>query len=548
MSPSCITCGQTFTFDEVDRAFYKQWDLLDPVDCPDCRRQRRLVFRNFFNLYHRTCDLTGKKIISMYDENVPFPVYEMHEWWGDKWDPLAYGKEANTHEPFFTQLESLHASAPRMSIVNAQCENSDYCTMSFGSRNCYLIFGNVKNEDCSYGHIVCQCKNCFDCLYCFRSELLYECIDCVQCYALTFSRDCDNCSSSSLLVHCTGCKNCFGCVGIHNKEYCLFNEQHTKEDYEKKIHSLNLGDSRTIAAAKARVAALTGKEIVKFYHGFNCENVTGDYFYNCKNTVDGYDLKNCEDCRHCGTLEGHRDAHDCNFCMVPTELSYNSLTSYGYNILCCQGCMSESNNIAYCDNCFSCKDCFGCVGLKQHKYCILNKQYTEQEYRDLRQKLVAHMRATGEWGQFFPISLSPFAYNETIAVPYFPLSKEEVLQRGWKWKDMDAKDQHYLGPKHDIPNDIREVSDAIISQILICESTGKPYKITPQELKFYRQVNVPIPKLCPDQRHKERMALRNPRHLWDRACAKCEKGIQTTYAPDRPETVYCEECYLSTVY
>ena len=95
---------------------------------------------------------------------------------------------------------------------------------------------------------------------------------------------------------------------------------------------------------------------------------------------------------------------------------------------------------------------------------------------------------------------------------------------------------------------IADVSDDIVKHILTCEITGKPYKIIPQELKFYREMNLPIPRKCPDQRHKERMALRNPRKLWSRKCKKCGKEMQTTYAPERQEIVYCEECYLKEIY
>ena len=38
------------------------------------------------------------------------------------------------------------------------------------------------------------------------------------------------------------------------------------------------------------------------------------------------------------------------------------------------------------------------------------------------------MISTGEWGEFFPSSLSPFGYNETVAQEYFPLTREEVLE------------------------------------------------------------------------------------------------------------------------
>jgi CxxC-x17-CxxC domain-containing protein len=61
-------------------------------------------------------------------------------------------------------------------------------------------------------------------------------------------------------------------------------------------------------------------------------------------------------------------------------------------------------------------------------------------------------------------------------------------------------------------------------------------------------MQIPIPHNCFDCRHKARMALRNPRRLWSRTCAKCGTAISTSYSPDRPEIVYCEECYLKEVY
>jgi hypothetical protein len=59
---------------------------------------------------------------------------------------------------------------------------------------------------------------------------------------------------------------------------------------------------------------------------------------------------------------------------------------------------------------------------------------------------------------------------------------------------------------------------------------------------------LPIPRRHPDQRHLDRMALRNPRKLFDRKCDKCQVDMKTTYAPERKETVYCEECYNKEVY
>ncbi|MDD5740331.1 MAG: hypothetical protein PHO20_06215 [Candidatus Peribacteraceae bacterium] len=557
MGRTCRHCSAVFELLPKEQELYKTLDVPDPVECPACRRQRRLMFRNFFHLYHRTCDLTGKKILSVYDEGTAFPVYGLQEWWSDKWDGLDYGIAPDFSRSFFEQVAVLHRTVPRIAFMNVNCENCDYCNMSNGSRNCYLVFGNVGNEDCMYGHIVWQSKDCYDCLYTYRSEYCYECIDCVQCHSLSFSRTCDNCSSSMFLVHCVGCHDCFGCVGLKNKEFHIFNVPHSKEDYRKKIAELNTGNIRTIALAKKKVNTLIGKEIVKNYHGFNCENVTGDYLYNCRNIYDGYDLKNCEDTLYSATLDSFSDSLDCNFCGINAgaraELCYNCLTiGPNHRLIACHACQNDNANLFYCDTCHGCQDCFGCVSLKQKRYCILNKQYTKEEYETLLSKLIAHMKKHKEWGQFFPREMSPFAYNETIAQEYFPLTKEQAIAHGWRWKEeeeeVEERQENYLGPQVPVPDDIRDADDSICERILRCAVTGKLFKIIPQELQFYRDMKLPLPRKCFVQRQRERFALRNPRQLFKRTCAKCKKPIETTYAPNRPEIVYCEECYLKEVY
>jgi hypothetical protein len=506
------------------------------------------MFRNFFNLYHRKCDLTGKQVVSMYDVDAPFPVYDMHEWWSDKWSGLDFGMDIDPAKSVFEQIKILHVSVPRMNIMNVSSENTDYCNMSHTSRNCYLIFGCVQNEDCAYGHIVWQSKNCYDCLYSYRCENCYECTDAVQCFGVSFSQNVDNCSDSRFLMNCIGCRNCFGCVGLKNKEYHIFNQPHSKADYENKMAEMNPGHHQVIRAAKTRVQALLGKEVVKYYHGFNCENVTGDYLYNCKNVFDSYDAKNCEDCRFCATSEGFKDTCDCNYSGAKTELSYNSLTTMNtFNTLMCHTVHNGSSALIYCDNCYACKNCFGCAGLKNQEYCIFNKKYSRADYERLAGQLIEGMQTAHAWGEFFPPELSPFAYNETIAYEYFPLGRPETEARGWRYKEKDDH-RHYKGPRVQIPEDIAQVSDDLCKEILICEVTNQPYKIIPRELKFLRDHKLPIPRRSPDQRRRDRMDLRNPRHLYARQCAKCSAPIQTTYSPGRPEKVYCEKCYLKEVY
>jgi len=90
--------------------------------------------------------------------------------------------------------------------------------------------------------------------------------------------------------------------------------------------------------------------------------------------------------------------------------------------------------------------------------------------------------------------------------------------------------------------------DELLAWIIECEVTKKPFKIIKQELAFYIENKLPIPTKHPDQRHMERMQLRNPRELHERICPECQKNMITTYKPERPEKVVCDECYRKLVY
>ena len=222
----------------------------------------------------------------------------------------------------------------------------------------------------------------------------------------------------------------------------------------------------------------------------------------------------------------------------------------GYNNLFCCFTFNDSNNVLYSSLIMQSNNVFGCVSLNRKSYCILNKQYSKEEYEELVPRIIEQMKLESKnitpaslppthyhlqpsFGDFFPTSLSPFGYNETVTREYFPLTKQQVEARGWNW---------YIDPEEQT-----QTAPVTGKDILKCQQCGHAYKIIPQEMKFYYEMKLPVPLKCADCRHHARMAQRNPQKLWERKCMKCYKAIKTTYAPDRPETVYCEECYLELV-
>jgi len=216
----------------------------------------------------------------------------------------------------------------------------------------------------------------------------------------------------------------------------------------------------------------------------------------------------------------------------------------GYNNIC-NVYTTSCRYSAYLDNCEECEYCFGCVGLRKKKYCILNKQYTEEEYKNLVEKIKADMKQRGEWGKFWPLSSAYSGYNLSLAHMQFPMAKEEALEFGAKWEE--SAEPHYdnIVSGADLPDNIDEVNDDITKQRILCPETKLSYNITKDELAFYREHSVPLP-----QRHFDWRTLESYKpfsfmaNLQHGVCTFCNKEIEHYYSPELGfQKIACLECY-----
>jgi uncharacterized protein YbaR (Trm112 family) len=558
MQRACDTCGESFDIHADEEAFLQKigWKFAGgdvhpelPTQCPVCRSRLRVTHRNERYLYRNTSAMSGEGIISIFSPEPtwgePYKVYSQDEWRSDKWDPLTYGCDFDFDRPFFDQWAQLHKAVPRMAVTTLANENADYTTGTAYSRNCYLINSSEYAEDCYYGKLFQTCKNCVDCSYIYNSELCYECFSVSKCYGCQYVTQSQNCSDCFFSSNLRGCKNCCLCTNLDHKEYYFLNQPLSQKEYEKRMAEFRGQHALTREIRRVRDERRQAM-INKYANIVNSEGCTGDYIEGSKDCTDCYDVSDSRDCRNVFVGVNVKDVYDCSNMYVKPELCYQILgTIETFN---CAYCIYvfHSQNLLYCEYCFNCSDCFGCNGLTRKKYCVFNKQYTKEEYEDLVPRIIEKMREEGSWSKFFPAQLSPFGYNESVAQEYYPLSKNEASSRGYFWHERGEKN-----PKkqtYTLPNSVADVTDDIVEQALECESCKQNYKIIPQELAFYRQNTVSVPRQCPDCRYDVRAALRNPRTLWNRDCMKCGKAISTTYSPNRPEIVYCEACYRKEVY
>jgi len=588
---TCQNCKKEFLIEPEDFQFYKKIHVPPPTWCPNCRLQRRLTWRNMRSLYKRKCDLCKKEKIGMYAPDKPYKIYCSPCWWGDGWEALDYGRDYDFSRPFFEQFEELMQSAPLVGrfVFEDTMVNSDYTNMGLGLKNCYLAFNAGTDERVCYSNSVHYSNDCLDVAYCSKSELCYECSNIQNCYRLFYSKDCSACQDSFFLNNCIGCSSCFGCVNLRNKQYHIFNQPYTKESYFRKLEELGFdsGSYRSVSSFRQEVRPVWESAPMKYYHGIRNTNVSGDYINNCKNTRHSFHIADAEDVKFCAYLMfggSVKDSYDWTQYGEKGELIYELLQAgdsiYNNHFGWC--IWHGTRNIEYGILNVRSSDCFGCVGVKDKRFCIFNKQYSEDDYRKLRQKIIAHMSDIPytdkqgriyTYGEFFPPELSPFGYNETTAPEEFELTESEARERGYKWVDAAAHRGVYAITKdaRELPDHIKNIEDGILSEIIGCAQCGAAYRLTKLELDFYRNQKVPLPHLCFECRYKRRLHEKNPSRLWQRRCmclnpdvlsrphlyqnstshfhntSHCPNEFETSYAPERPEIVYCEQCYNSDV-
>ncbi|MFA6521445.1 MAG: hypothetical protein WCT53_03615 [Candidatus Gracilibacteria bacterium] len=428
LTRTCKKCESNFQITDEDLSFYekisptfddKKYNLLPPTLCPECREQRRWAFRNQSKLYKRKCDFSGEPMISLYSQDKPYKVYKEEIWWSDKWNPMDYGRDFDFSRPFFEQFSELLHAVPRRGMhQDGTNENSDYTTFGMSNKDCYYSSTCFFCENSYYSTYLQRGRSCCDCYICFGSELLYECTDCKNCYNCNFCDNCENCTDSAILDDCRDCMNCIACKNLRKKAFHIYNKPVSKEEFEKFTAALKVN----FAEEKAKFDQWKLQLPFISTHIINSENCTGDYMENCKNCNFCFNVfQDAQDCKYCHWGTGAKDAMDCSMAGLKCELLYEVTATAFANTCAFMNFCRNSSNIYYSDCMSACNFCFGCSGLSHKDYCILNKQYTKEEYERLVPQIIEHMKKTGEWGEYFPIEISPFEYKETVAQEYFPL-------------------------------------------------------------------------------------------------------------------------------
>ncbi|MCA9364000.1 hypothetical protein KC727_02165 [Candidatus Kaiserbacteria bacterium] len=551
----CRFSKRQFYVRPEDVAFYKKIGVPLPTLSPNERARRKFGYFNIYNLFRVNSTHSNKSIIAAYPPNTPYPIYEHEVWNGEGWNPHEFAHDYDPNRDFFSQYQDFQRSVPRANLNIKNSVGSDFTNNTSRVKNCYLVFDAIESEECAYCIYLEQSKYCYNGFGPINSEITYEAVISERLYRSFFIEYSRDCLDSSFLYDCRDCQYCFACTNLRHRKYCFLNEQLTKEEYEKRVSEIDLGNRAVVEEWKGKFSELKEGAIHRANHNEKSVDSSGDFIEQSRNCYSCYYVTESENIAYSTGGLKNRDSYD-TVGGKGTELSYEVWGLSAYNTKFSMEA-DQLRDCEYCDLCENSNNCFACIGLRNRSFCIFNKQYSEEEYWKTVDEIKANMLAAGEYGEFFPPELAPIPYNVSLAMSYQGYDDiQTAVQYGYHAEEIPESIQDVSGEgidAEDVPLDIKETGDDILAKVIFDRENNKQFRYTKQELDFHRQYNLALPI----EHYSVHLARRRidlgpiDFNIKGRECSKCGKATQVTIPenhPSAPKIVYCESCYNAEIH
>lgn len=301
-------------------------------------------------------------------------------------------------DQFFNELNRVISLQPRAPY---KIYNSDqgclYVDRLYYCKNLYGSFDCTQCSDSFYISDSYMSVNSGDCDYAVESQLCYECVDSFKAYNCNYLEYCDNIRDSSFCYRCTGGNNLFGCVNLTNKSFCIFNRQFSEVEYNEKVKKYKAMPASQILAYVEELKKLY--PVTQTIGDHNQNTSYGNYIHYDINCYLCFDAAHDENCMYVYDTFYCKNSMDMTYSGQNVELGYEIVDSGDINncnfIVDSKNCQESS----YLINCLDVKNSIGCAGLAHKQYCILNRQFTKEEYEKLAPLILQELKARNAgWG------------------------------------------------------------------------------------------------------------------------------------------------------
>jgi len=374
----CALTGEKWLMDETEIGWYRKFNVPPSKYSPLSRMKLINAYFQLFDFWYNKHAETGKPIITTIHPATGIRVLPDDEWFSKDFSEIFL--ELDLEQPFFDQLYKLSRLVPRAAGYNPVKPERSVAFISFGDEDSYFV-------------LACRSKRTFFSISAYDVEdsaeinaanvvqESYNVIHSDRIFRSKFIRESYDCLNSAFLFDCRNCEYCFGATNQRNKKYLFFNERLSKEDWENKVAAINLNSFVVRSEYEKKFHDLVAVAIWPESFNVKSSDCSGEYLTNCNNVRESYlvsDGNNLAYANYCfGKTEdlyfasGAVGGNECYY-----GLGFHASTKGKFSLSINQQCFESE----YCESCYSCSYCFGCVGLRHKQFCILNKQYTEEEY------------------------------------------------------------------------------------------------------------------------------------------------------------------------
>lgn len=358
------------------------------------------------------------------------------------------------------------------------------------------------------------------------------------------------CRESSFLFDCEDCENCLLCRNLRNKKYCIGNKQYTKEWYEQERRKYNFTSRTVYESLKKEFSDYIKKNAWWEANRFDSiEASTGDYLAHCKNCENCYYMQESEDC-----INGARaiwvKSSTYFVSVMQSERVYLSVLAQEncFDISFCAN-VTRCKNMLYSMNCLDCENCFLCNGLVWKQYHVLNKEYSAEEFKKIKEEILLDMKQKEIYETFFPFYFAPSSYEESLAWIYYPLSSVDQSKEWFRVMTENYWDSKNYKNRLSLPDNTKDIWVDIVNTWFWDEVAQRPFQILKDDIEFYTDIWWPIHDTFYIRRLKENFSWMYPSfNLRKTKCAKTGKEITTTLPASLDERILSNEEYKKTVY
>jgi hypothetical protein len=550
----CELTGEKWMMTEEEISWYRKFNVPPSKRSPLTRlKQLAANFTIFQWWYHK--HPSGKQVLSGLNPNSGIKAIPDKEWFDSDFSSIT--SNFDPAKPFFDQFRTLQVQVPVNASRNLIEPENSIALTSLGDINSYLVMASsMKNGFLSIDAFDCEDSGLV--AFCDKTNGCYDAALCNRIHNCTYARHSNDCVECTFVFDCRNCEFCFGATNKRNRKYLWFNEQLSEKEWKRRRTEVDLGNRRQFDAFKQQFEQLMRDQTV-WPENFNekAENCVGEYLWDVTDAHETYfSLKNSRDLFHVFVSfnEAQRMAFVggsilCSDMFGSVVNSRSSNCRYVYAMVGCQ-------NMEYSMNCFNCENCFGCIGLQRKKFCIFNKQYSEEDFWKKVDEIKSAMLDRGEYGECFPAYFAASYFYESGAAVLFGCDKTDAQQLGVADYDPNANGASGYG---EVDPNAKQTSEipASLADINVEDWAGKPifdpainrqFSFLKPELEFYHKKRIAPPKEHFITRMITLLKQMNSAIFENQACAKCSKEIRVAKCFGYPErTIFCKSCYLQYI-